>query len=124
MTTVQLDPISVEIEINYSFLTSTQMYVAKVTAFLPVEDNGFIHTILRDNHTNFLSSPLQCCWGCKEGENRVNSKSLEDSELDLLRGTVSEYLKDQMETLQSLVTRNRDKISILPKTNYVECWTI
>lgn len=117
MTSQDLDYITVKTEIRYGFDCSSQNYSAELCISIPSIENGRLIELARNNDSKLFHDTLHSSWGSEEDGFRVGYYTLIDKDLDTLRSLAVEMLKDQIESLQSVVRGNRESISALPYTS-------
>ena len=114
MSTPDLGYISVKTEINYGFNCFSQNYTAELVISIPANEDGRLIELARNNNCKLMDNTLHNNWGQQVEDYRVASYTIFDSDFNTLQSVACETLKDQIETLETVILTNRKAISKLP----------
>ena len=120
MSTPDLGYITVKTTIEYYFFTGTQEYMAKIGIWIPMDNDGLLPIVCRNNKVKIFHSCLFNNWGAEIENYRVIHFNITDPELNTLQSVAYDVLKDQMETLEAVTLANRKAIAKLPSNPFQE----
>ena len=106
----------VKIEVHYFYYTEKVKCKAKVSAYLPKEEGGYLHSLLRNEKVIFFGDTLESYWGTSSNDKyRTEYTYLEGKSWEELKEKVRDYISKEIEKLRKVKEENERMINSTPK---------